>query len=496
MDHWQAHLDGVRPLGVVPVRLEGEQTLCRWGCGDVDDYATDVVALAARVQQMGYPLVPCRSKSGGLHLFLFLREWEDPAAVQAVLRDMMASLGHAGAEIFPKQSHLVDERDKGSWIVMPYFGSDYDGRLTHQRGVKTSGSDMTVEEFLAAAEAARTTTAEIRVRRAPRAAKPANGAAPHAAPQVPFGDGPPCLEHLAGNETNQRGGQNNMLFQMAVYYKKVDPANWKVRLERANSEYLRPPGSPQGLLSMIQSHERKDYFYKCRTEPMHSFCNSRICRGRTHGVGEGSEVPKIAHVLCRNGHEKQWVVQVSGIRLTLNTMEFQEFRRFRLRAMECQPEGINFAPMKEVDWSALVSAAMATVMDVETEEEQPEDVRSHSDFYEMFGAYTSNRGLARTMAELGGTRGKPWQDTEGAWGEKNWWYLRMQCFEHSARETDKTRYSWSRRYLEARFKELGGVASRRRVDAHRDYSVWGFPPEAVRQAPPPAPVREHQEEKI
>lgn len=500
VEHWVQHLEGRCPLGVVPVRLDKsdstERTVCRWGCGDVDDYGADVVAIVARVQQMGYPLVPCRSKSGGLHLFLFLKDWEDPAAVQAVLRDMMASLGHANAEVFPKQSHLVDERDKGSWIVVPYFGADYDGKLTAQRGVKPSGSDMTVEEFLAAAEDARTTTAEIRVKRAPRpAAQRANdGRTSGHGTRIPFGDGPPCLEYLAEHGVDP-GGQNNALLMMGVYYKKADEQNWRARLERANMEYLRPPGRPDGVLSVIQSLTKKEYNYTCRAEPMRSFCNSRLCRGRTHGVGEGSEVPKISHLLQRQGHEKQWIVQVSGLRLTLTSMEFQEFRRFRLRALDAHPEGINFAPMKEADWSALVSAAMATVMDVETEEEQPEDVRSHHDFAEVFEAYTSNRAQARTVAELAGSRGKPWQDTEGLWGVASWWYIRMECFERAAREIDKTRYAWSRRYIVDRFKDMGAIPSKRQI-SNRDYSVWAFPPGTVRQLALPKPVREHGEEKI
>jgi hypothetical protein len=493
-EHWQQHLDGGRPLGVVPVRLEGERTVCRWGCGDVDDYEIDVVAIVARVEQMGYPLVPCRSKSGGLHLFLFLKDWEDPAAVQAVLRDMMASLGHASAEIFPKQSHLVDERDKGSWIVVPYFGGDFDGKLTAQRGVKSSGSDMMIEEFIAAAEAARTTTAEIKVRRAPRpSAQRSNHTGPRV-PGVPFGDGPPCLEYLAEHGVPP-GGQNNALLMMGLYYQRADSANWKARLERANTEYLRPPGSADGVLSVIRSLEKKEYNYTCRAEPMRSFCNSRLCRGRTHGVGEGSEVPKIAHLLQRQGHEKQWIVQVSGIRLTLTTMEFQEFRRFRLRALDAQPEAINFAPMKEADWSALVSAAMSTVMDVETEEEQTPDVRSHYCFHEMFETYTSNRAQARSMTEMVGSRGKPWQDVEAAWGLLGWWYVHIPCFERAAAEMDKTRQKWSRGYIIDRFKEMGAVPSKRDISGRR-YSVWGFPPEAIQKPAAPVPVRSHLEEKI
>ena len=495
IDHWQAHLDRKRPLGVVPARLaKDKKTVCKFGCGDVDDYAVDIVALIVRVKQMGYPLVPCRSKSGGLHLFLFLKDWEDPAAVQAVLRDMLASLGHAGAEIFPKQSHLVDDRDKGSWIVMPYFGGDYGGKLAHQHGVKPSGSDMTAEEFLAAAEGAATSVADIRVQRTPRPrAAGADATTPHRGPQVPFGDGPPCLEYLAEQGVDA-GGQSNTLMMMGMYFKKSHPATWREQLEQANSLYLRPPGSAEGLMSVLRSLEKKDYFYTCRAEPMRSFCNSRLCRGRTHGVGEGSEVPKIAHVLCRDGHEKQWIVQVSGIRLTLNTQDFQEFRRFRLRAMEATPP-INFSPMKEADWSALVSAAMETLMDVEPLAQQSPDVHPHRDFQEMFQAYTTNRATARRVEELGIARGKPWQDTEGVWGLPGWWYVRMTCFLRAATETDKNRYSWGRTYVRDRFEEMGGVCGEREISG-QDFAVWGFPPGVVRQLALPAPVREHKEEKV
>src|SRR5208282_5058736 len=106
------------------------------------------------------------------------------------------SLGHAGAEVFPKQVALVHERDQGNWLVMPYFGGDFDGKLQMQFGLKKSGGEMTLGEFLRAAEAARTSTAEVRVARGggPRGrGASANGRSP----PTPFADGPPCLQHLA-----------------------------------------------------------------------------------------------------------------------------------------------------------------------------------------------------------------------------------------------------------------------------------------------------------
>ncbi len=163
--YYAQHLAGTRPLGIVLTRAD---LTCSWGCGDIDDYDLDTLALVAKIEQLRYPLIPVRSKSGGIHLFLFLREPEPAAAVQARLRDMMASLGHAGAEVFPKQVQLVHERDKGNWIVIPYFGGDFGGKLKMQAGLKRAGGEMTLGEFLRAAEAARTATAEIKVK-APRA---------------------------------------------------------------------------------------------------------------------------------------------------------------------------------------------------------------------------------------------------------------------------------------------------------------------------------------
>jgi putative DNA primase/helicase len=169
--HYAAHLAGKTPLGIVPIRAD---STCLFGCGDIDDYDIDAIALITEIERLKFPLVPCRSKSGGLHLFLFLREPEPAAAVQACLREMMAALGHPRAEIFPKQVALVHDRDQGNWMVMPYFGDDFSGKLPNggklhmQYGLKRAGGEMTLGEFLRAAEAARTATAEIKVKK-PRA---------------------------------------------------------------------------------------------------------------------------------------------------------------------------------------------------------------------------------------------------------------------------------------------------------------------------------------
>ena len=67
----QNHLDGKLGVGSIPI---DETSHCSFGALDIDDYNLDLVELLSKVKRFKLPLVVCRSKSGGAHLFLFLSE--------------------------------------------------------------------------------------------------------------------------------------------------------------------------------------------------------------------------------------------------------------------------------------------------------------------------------------------------------------------------------------------------------------------------------------
>ena len=67
----QNHLDGKLGVGSIPI---DERSQCSFGALDIDDYNLDLTALLAKVKRFKLPLIMCRSKSGGAHLFLFLSE--------------------------------------------------------------------------------------------------------------------------------------------------------------------------------------------------------------------------------------------------------------------------------------------------------------------------------------------------------------------------------------------------------------------------------------
>ena len=86
----------------------------------------------------------CRSKSGGAHLYLFLKQYEQAAVVREYLLEMAVALGHSGCEIFPKQDKILSDRgDVGNFINLPYFDSEYPQRFCYNKNVEA----MTLEEF-------------------------------------------------------------------------------------------------------------------------------------------------------------------------------------------------------------------------------------------------------------------------------------------------------------------------------------------------------------
>ena len=70
LDLFTKHLEGKEPsLGVIPIKKD---STCCWGCIDIDSYDLKHIDIIRRMEKEKFPLVTCRSKSGGAHLFLFI----------------------------------------------------------------------------------------------------------------------------------------------------------------------------------------------------------------------------------------------------------------------------------------------------------------------------------------------------------------------------------------------------------------------------------------
>ena len=133
-----------------------------------------------QIKNFNLPLVVCRSKSGGAHVFLFS---EKPVAAERMrdkLTEIKTLLGYGGSEVFPKQIQLKSQDDTGNFLNLPYFNGDD----TTRYAFKDDGTAATLEEFYEIFNNKKQLHVSlIKVQR----------------PHSEFSDGPPCIELMAAN---------------------------------------------------------------------------------------------------------------------------------------------------------------------------------------------------------------------------------------------------------------------------------------------------------
>jgi len=246
---WKAHLDGEGPsLGIIPIRADNT---AKWGCIDIDTYPIDYRKIINNIRKLKLPMIPCRSKSGGLHLFLFFKTPVSAKLIRHKLREVASGLGYSSVEVFPKQSSiLIEKGDLGNFLNLPY----YNAKNTTRYAYKDDGTAATLQEFISLYNKYSVAgTDEIAIQVSSDVIK----------------DGPPCLQQLCTQGFPQ-GTRNNGLFNIGVYLRKFDPDNWKTLLEEHNRSHMTPPLAAQEVVIVQKQLEKKDYNYRCKEPPINS----------------------------------------------------------------------------------------------------------------------------------------------------------------------------------------------------------------------------------
>jgi hypothetical protein len=390
MDQYRAHLEGKAGLGVIPITENSE---CKFRAIDVDVYE-NMPDFVGALERGRFPLIPFRSKSGGLHLYLFLKEMTPAKQVTDVLRQMVTLMGldtlvkkrlNKIIEIFPKQE-TVREGQLGNWINLPYFNA----KATRQWAVR-EGKPLSLDAALTYAKEKQRTVAEIR----------------RSLEDFPGNDGPPCLQTIKLlHETQENSGRNNYLFSLAVYLKKKDENFWEQRLFEAN-EGMAVPLSKQELEStIISTLRKKDYSYKCFDTPCVDFCRRPLCKTREYGVGkEGGyfselEFGKIFQIMTGQPYY-EWEVKAQGAK-DFKLLRFQTedeiikqdaFLRLCMRELHILP-----IKMKQVEWFKLINQALS---EIEQKTVAPEDDTSpFALFKNLFLDFLLRRAMANTRDQV------------------------------------------------------------------------------------------------
>lgn len=382
LKHWQKHLEGQEGLGIIPI---DEENCVKWGAIDIDLYSLNLEALVKKIEEFKLPLVVCRSKSGGAHVYCFLKEKAPAGDMQDKLREIAAGLGYGGVEIFPKQREvLVDRGDIGSWLNMPYFEGDTSLRYAFDK----KGKALTVEGFIKFVEKRSITHEELLNLDIPTLDD--------------IKDGPPCLQVLLKQGFPQ-GTRNNGLFNVGVYLKKANPEKWETEIEDYNRKYVSPPLPAQEVLTLISTLRKKEYNYKCSDEPIKSYCNVAKCRTCKFGVGGGGAAPTFSSLAKLDSKPPLWFLSIDDKRLELSTEQLQNQIKFQRVCMET----LNIMPprMNDRGWQALIQNLMDNGMEII---EVSNDISVDGQFNELLESFCTDMAQANSKEEI--LLGKPFTE--------------------------------------------------------------------------------------
>lgn len=457
---WQSHLEGQEPfLGVVPI-TDGDG--CYFGVIDFDYYAADHADLAKRVKDKGLPLVVCRSKSGGAHLFLFSADRMSAELVREKLSQFASMLGldkiqakenekNPVIEIFPKQAKTAAAQC-GSWINLPYWGGD----KTERYAVDSDGRQLKLKDFLAYAESKAITAAMLA------------GAGGVSAPSAKnIGPGaPPCLDTLNALPNNAQEKGNTYLFNAGIYLKMWDSVGWQKRLVDMNADLTDPMSEPD-LAVVLRSLENGTFAYQCGQPPLNQHCDHRTCTRRTYGVGNfggsattgDTKLPSITELEKLETDPPLWSLKVDDKVVRLITDDLVNPKGFQKRVMEqCS---IVFPVMKQDVWQGVIRTLMQDVKVVAA----PEDAGIRGQFLGEVRSYLAL--YRRSESNEAVLRGLPWRDTES-----DSVYFKGAALTKFLKDTSIREYS--KNQIWSVLKEAGAIEARLSV-AEKTVTVWSMP---------------------
>ena len=372
---WQDHLEGKQSLGIIPIRDDNK---CIWGCVDIDSYAGfDHKKLIDKIKEAKLPLVVCRSKSGGAHVFLFAKEPVEAELMRDKLTEIKTVLGYGGSEVFPKQIKLKSQDDTGNFLNLPYFNGNQSTRYAFLE----NGEAATLDGFFGLYERNKQTPQQLQKIKIER-------------PVTEYSDAPPCIELMAINKIPE-GGRNNALFHYSVYAKKKWPAEWKSRLTMFNIAASTSPLSESEVDIIKKQHDKKEWGYKCNDVPMCNLCDKKLCRSRKYGIGEEIVFPLLSDLQKVKLEKPYYYLNVDGERLHLENVKF--LKQQSLFQEACM-EQLDFKPptVKPKDWDMLINPLMKNHEPVEP----PEGVATQDQLQNHLETFCLDRHIGADIKDL------------------------------------------------------------------------------------------------
>ena len=378
------HLNGDFGVGICPVNAEGK---CFFGVLDIDYYKGKIKRVLQFIRDYQLPLLPFRSKSGGLHVYLMLAKPVSAKSMREVLNQIIYYFsldmlyGKAKVEVFPKQEKA---EGFGSSVTLPYFNAD--NPYTYL--LDLDGNPLPFREAMDYVQHHLTSLEEVR----------------KAIENLPYNDAPPCIQRILISEEvgGEDTGRNNFIFSFAVYAKKKWGNGFEDYVKEVN-EHFEVPLEDAVVEQTCTSVREHEYIYKCKDIPCNSYCDKPACRKREFGLGKdkghftGIDYGQLYRYKTAEPYYV-WKLRLLGQETWVDVvfkdegylLDQKNFAKMCVRYL-------NQAPMQvsNNDWYAVLNSILPNIEDVEVKQES--DTSSLSMLKTTFIRYLSNKQARRDM---------------------------------------------------------------------------------------------------
>ena len=378
------HLNGDFGVGICPVNAEGK---CFFGVLDIDYYKGKIKRVLQFIKDYQLPLLPFRSKSGGLHVYLILAKPVSAKSMREVLNQIIYYFsldmlyGKAKVEVFPKQEKA---EGFGSSVTLPYFNAD--NPYTYL--LDLDGNPVPFREAMDYIQHHLTSLEEVK----------------KAIENLPYNDAPPCIQRILISEEvgGEDTGRNNFIFSFAVYAKKKWGNGFEDYVKEVN-EHFEVPLEDAVVEQTCTSVREHEYIYKCKDIPCNSYCDKPACRKREFGLGKdkghftGIDYGQLYRYKTAEPYYV-WKLRLLGQEVWVDVvfkdegylLDQKNFAKMCVRYL-------NQAPMQvsNNDWYAVLNSILPNIEDVEVKQES--DTSSLSMLKTTFIRYLSNKQARRDM---------------------------------------------------------------------------------------------------
>lgn len=407
IDDYRDHLEGKVRMGVVPLKEDDE---VNFSALDIDKYDISHEEYARKTVDL--PLIITRSKSGGIHAWMFTASKPIKAmAAIKVLKHWAAELGHSKCEVFPKQAGRAGPEDVGNWINLPYFGDTCKAVVWDRTAKQAVSFDL--EQFLTAAENIVIPQEYIELGFKKVVARDKKSS------QFDFADGPPCLvaalSKWATGDLDKSGFRNRLFFNIAIYLKRkydshkvrsivlsINAGNYTLQIPEKGGEVkeiLIPAfGLTEGELeqTVLKSvlNQGKDFGYTCAEYPMNEFCQRTVCMKRTYGVGGSKNDLEVSleNVVQYKSDPPRYFLDANGVRVSFPSSEVYKTQKlFAARILDSA--SAHFPAMSPRDFDKLHEFLASKMQIVIPEFEGSEVLEALKDFVDEHKAREASEVL-------------------------------------------------------------------------------------------------------